>query len=151
MLLLLDLLVRRALGWLGRGSSIHALELENAVLRHEVRLLVGSRNPIAGLRPAAAVRSATMPRRDQLPPLSPPAPGPSPGPFERSPGGRGGTRGRRAATPGRHPAPAGEAAGLPCIRQGVPRRREQGASAGGVGRVPGPAGDAPPVAPAARP
>src|SRR6266542_2137843 len=39
MLLLLDLLMRRALGWLGRGSSIRALELENTVLRHEVRLL----------------------------------------------------------------------------------------------------------------
>jgi putative transposase len=39
MLLLLDLLMHRALGWLGRGSSIRALELENAVLRHEVRLL----------------------------------------------------------------------------------------------------------------
>src|SRR6266498_4618509 len=39
MLLLLDLLMRRALGWLGRGSSIRSLELENAVLRHEVRLL----------------------------------------------------------------------------------------------------------------
>src|SRR6266536_612480 len=39
MLLLLDLLMRRALGWLGRGSSVRALELENAVLRHEVRLL----------------------------------------------------------------------------------------------------------------
>src|SRR6266540_4728408 len=39
MLLLFDLLMRRALGMLGRGSSIRALELENAVLRHEVRLL----------------------------------------------------------------------------------------------------------------
>src|SRR6266704_190748 len=39
MLLLFDLLMRRALGCLGRGSSIRALELENAVLRHEVRLL----------------------------------------------------------------------------------------------------------------
>src|SRR6266511_6052014 len=39
MRLLLDLLMRRALGWLGRGSSIRALELENTVLRHEVRLL----------------------------------------------------------------------------------------------------------------
>jgi len=39
MLLLFDLIMRRALGWLGRGSSLRALELENAVLRHEVRLL----------------------------------------------------------------------------------------------------------------
>src|SRR6266511_1174992 len=39
MLLLFDLLMRQALGMLGRGSSIRALELENAVLRHEVRLL----------------------------------------------------------------------------------------------------------------
>src|SRR6266511_416167 len=43
MLLLLDLLMRRALGWLGRGSSIRALELENTVLRHEVRLPAASR------------------------------------------------------------------------------------------------------------
>src|SRR6266567_8647861 len=39
MLLLFDLMMHRALGWLGRGSSRQALELENAVLRHEVRLL----------------------------------------------------------------------------------------------------------------
>jgi putative transposase len=39
MLLLFDILMRRALGRLGRGSPIRAMELENAVLRHEVRLL----------------------------------------------------------------------------------------------------------------
>jgi len=39
MLLLFDLMMHRALGWLGRGSSRQALELENADLRHEVRLL----------------------------------------------------------------------------------------------------------------
>src|SRR6266542_4447131 len=39
MLLLLDLLMHRALASLGRGSSMRTLELENAVLRHEVRLL----------------------------------------------------------------------------------------------------------------
>src|SRR5947208_3223044 len=39
MLLVLYLLLQRALAWMGRGSSIHALELENAVLRHEVRVL----------------------------------------------------------------------------------------------------------------
>jgi putative transposase len=39
MLLLFDILMRRALGRLGRGSSLRALQLENAVLRHEVRLL----------------------------------------------------------------------------------------------------------------
>jgi len=31
MLLVLDLLMHRALAWLGRGSSIRSLELENAV------------------------------------------------------------------------------------------------------------------------
>src|SRR6266542_4506042 len=39
MLLILYLSLQRILGWLSRGSSLHALELENAVLRHEVKVL----------------------------------------------------------------------------------------------------------------
>ena len=39
MLLVLYLLLQRVFAWMGRGSSIHALELENAVLRREVRVL----------------------------------------------------------------------------------------------------------------
>src|SRR6266516_944627 len=58
MLLLLDLLMHRALGWLGRGSSIRALELENAVLRHEVRLLRRQRRSLDLRRLDRAVLAA---------------------------------------------------------------------------------------------
>ncbi len=91
-----------------------------------------------------------MPRRDPVHPLSPPAPSPRPVPVCGSRSCRGRTRECDPASPSRHPAPAGEAAGLPHIRQGVSRRRQQDPSAGGVGCVRGPAGDAPPVAPPAR-
>ncbi len=65
MLLLLDLLMRRALGWLGRGSSIRSLELENAVLRHEVRLLRRQRRKLdlrALDRVVLAAASRAIPR-----------------------------------------------------------------------------------------
>src|SRR5712691_10955946 len=58
MLLLFDLLMRRALGWLGRGSSIRALELENTVLRHEVRLLRRQRRTLDLRRLDRAVLAA---------------------------------------------------------------------------------------------
>src|SRR6266571_1927044 len=58
MLLLFDLLMRRALGCLGRGSSIRALELENAVLRHEVRLLRRQRRSLDLRRLDRAVLAA---------------------------------------------------------------------------------------------
>ena len=67
---------------------------------------------------------------------------------ERS--GRGGARDRRPPTPDRGPPPAGEAADLPNIRQGVPRGREQDVYAGSVGCVPGSARDALALAPTAR-
>jgi len=56
-----------------------------------------------GLRAATAVRSATMPRRDPLTPLPPPAPRTRPVQVGRAHGGRGRARDRRAATPGRDP------------------------------------------------
>ena len=65
MLLLFDLLMRRALGCLGRGSSIRALELENAVLRHEVRLLRRQRRKLdlrALDRVVLAAASRAIPR-----------------------------------------------------------------------------------------
>jgi hypothetical protein len=58
MFLLFDLLLRRALGWRGRGSSIRALELENAVLRHEVRLLRRQRRSLDLRRLDRAVLAA---------------------------------------------------------------------------------------------
>jgi putative transposase len=39
MLLLVYLVMQRLLRWLGGGSRVHALEVENAVLRHELRIL----------------------------------------------------------------------------------------------------------------
>jgi putative transposase len=65
MLLLFDLLMRRALGWLGRSSSMQALELENAVLRHEVRLLRRQRRKLdlrAFDRAVLAAASLAIPR-----------------------------------------------------------------------------------------
>jgi hypothetical protein len=56
-----------------------------------------------GLKAATAVRSATMPRRDPLTPLPPPAPRTRPVPVGRAHRGRVRARDRRAATPGRNP------------------------------------------------
>jgi hypothetical protein len=109
---------------------------------------VGSRNAIAALE--RVVRSATMPRRDPLAPLPPPAPRTRSVQVGRAHGGPGRARDRRAATRGCNPPPAGQTPGLPRIRQGVPRGREQGSSAGGVGRVPSTPRDPPPLAPPAR-
>jgi putative transposase len=58
MLLLVDLIMHRTLGWLGRGSSIRTLELENAVLRHEVRLLRRQRRTLDLRRLDRAVLAA---------------------------------------------------------------------------------------------
>jgi hypothetical protein len=53
-------------------------------------------------------------------------------------------------TPDRGPPPAGEAADLPGIQQGVARGRKQDPSAGGLGAFPGSPRDALALAPAAR-
>ena len=58
MLLVAYLLMQRLLQWGGRGSTVAALELENAVLRHEVRLLRRGRRQLGLRRVDRAVLAA---------------------------------------------------------------------------------------------
>jgi hypothetical protein len=58
MLLVAYLLLQRLLRWVGGGSTVAALELENAVLRHEVRLLRRGRRQLNLRRLDRAVLAA---------------------------------------------------------------------------------------------
>ena len=110
---------------------------------------VGSRNSIPASMKPGARSSGTMPRRDPVPALSPPAPPPRLAPVGRAHGGRGRSGDHRPPAPARCPPPAGEATGLSVLGPGLPGRGEQAPSQRGVAVVHGSARDASSLAPPA--